>query len=68
MGTIAEAWDEAQRLNEVSLERRVAIRLAATHAIREAKDVADTAYDAAGTTAVFTANPFERRFRDIHCR
>ncbi|HUB96908.1 MAG TPA: acyl-CoA dehydrogenase family protein [Stellaceae bacterium] len=66
MGTIAEVWDEAQRANEVSLERRIGIRLAATHAIREAKDVADAAYDAAGTTAVFNANPFERRFRDIH--
>jgi alkylation response protein AidB-like acyl-CoA dehydrogenase len=66
MSTIAEAWDEAQRSNDISLERRIAIRLAATHAIREAKDVADAAYDAAGTSSVFNANPFERRFRDIH--
>ncbi len=28
--------------------------------------VVDTAYHAAGATAIFAANPFERRFRDIH--
>ena len=26
----------------------------------------DTAYHMAGATAVFSANPFERRFRDMH--
>jgi indole-3-acetate monooxygenase len=66
MGTVGAAWDEAQRLNALALDTRMAIRLAATYAIRQAKDVADTAYDAAGTSAVFTANPFERRFRDLH--
>jgi hypothetical protein len=28
--------------------------------------VVDTAYHMAGATAVFSANPFERRFRDMH--
>jgi indole-3-acetate monooxygenase len=28
--------------------------------------VVDTAYHMAGATAVFAANPFERRFRDMH--
>jgi len=28
--------------------------------------VVDTAYHAAGATAIFESNPFERRFRDIH--
>jgi indole-3-acetate monooxygenase len=66
MGTVTDAWDEAQRANELTLETRMAIRLAATYAIRQAKEVADTAFDAAGTTAVFAANPFERRMRDLH--
>ena len=26
----------------------------------------DECYDAAGTTAVFASQPFERRFRDMH--
>jgi len=42
------------------------IRLASTHAIHQARTVGDFAYEAAGATAVFAANPFERRFRDLH--
>jgi alkylation response protein AidB-like acyl-CoA dehydrogenase len=66
MGTLAEAWAEAGSAGGVSLEQRMAIRLAATHAIRQGKAVADAVFDAAGTTAVFVANAFERRFRDLH--
>jgi acyl-CoA dehydrogenase-like protein len=44
------------------------IRLASTFAIHQARDVVDIAYHAAGATAIFEANPFERRFRDIHHR
>ncbi len=66
MGTVAAAWDEAQLANALALDTRMAIRLASTYVIRQAKEVADTAFDAAGTTAVFAANPFERRMRDVH--
>jgi indole-3-acetate monooxygenase len=66
MGTVADAWQEAQRDNDLSLDTRMAIRLASTYAIREAKDVADIAFDAAGTTAIFASGAFERRFRDMH--
>ncbi|HUZ71545.1 MAG TPA: acyl-CoA dehydrogenase family protein [Stellaceae bacterium] len=66
MGTLAEAWDEAGSGVGVSLASRMAMRLAATYAIRQGKAVADTIFDAAGTTAIFVSNAFERRFRDIH--
>ena len=66
LGTLDEVWDGVQRANRFSLDQRMAIRLAATHTIQEAVAVADTAYHAAGTTAIFDRNPFERRFRDIH--
>jgi len=56
----------AQRSGRVTIDQRVTIRLAATHATREAVRVARFAYDAAGATAVFNGSPFERRFRDIH--
>ena len=46
--------------------RSMAMRLAASHAIRQATEVADMAYHAAGATAIFESHPFERRFRDIH--
>jgi hypothetical protein len=42
------------------------LRLAATHAIHAAAGAVDTAYHAAGATAIFASSPFERRFRDVH--
>jgi indole-3-acetate monooxygenase len=66
LGSLSDAWDGVRQTGEVTLVQRMAMRLAATYAIRQAKGVADTAYDTAGTTAVFASNPFERRFRDIH--
>ena len=66
LGTLGEIWDSVQRSHELTLDQRMAIRLAATHTIHEALQVADTAYHAAGATAIFNSNPFERRFRDIH--
>ena len=50
----------------LSLDQRVTIRMAATNATQQATDVVDAVYHAAGGTAVFQSNPFERRFRDIH--
>ena len=40
--------------------------MAATWTIHQAAAVVDTAYHMAGATAVFSANKFERRFRDMH--
>ena len=45
---------------------RSALRLASTWTIHQSTEVVDTAYHMAGATAVFSANPFERRFRDMH--
>ena len=42
------------------------IRMAATHAIHQARDAVDFAYNAAGASAIFETHPMERRFRDIH--
>ncbi len=66
LGTLDEIWRAVEPANLVTLEQRMAIRLAATHAIQEAVRVADAAYHAAGATAIFESNAFERRFRDIH--
>jgi alkylation response protein AidB-like acyl-CoA dehydrogenase len=63
---IEEAWDAAQPDSLISIERRAQLRLAATHAIHAAAQAVDVIYQCAGATAIFTANPFERRFRDIH--
>jgi len=60
---ITEAVAERGHL---TLDERMTIRLAATFAIHTALEVVDVLYQAAGATAVFDVNPFERRFRDIH--
>ena len=62
---LAEIWKGAQA-GEITVEQRIQLRMASTHATHQAKQVVDAAYHAAGATAIFESNPFERRFRDIH--
>ena len=50
----------------ITEQHRIALRLAATWTIHQSAAVVDTAYHMAGATAVFAANKFERRFRDMH--
>ncbi len=40
--------------------------MACINASQQARQVVETAYLAAGATAVFESNPFERRLRDMH--
>ena len=55
----------AQR-GHITLDERMTIRLASTFAIHTGLEVVDVLYQAAGATAIFNENPFERRFRDVH--
>lgn len=64
--SLAEAWQGAQNEPRSPVEQRMALRLAATYAIHQAKEVVGVLYDAAGATSIFESEPFERRFRDIH--
>jgi len=64
--TVREVCEAVQATHELTVAHRVSLRLATTHAIQQAMQVGDFAYEAAGATAIFTANPFERRFRDLH--
>jgi alkylation response protein AidB-like acyl-CoA dehydrogenase len=63
---VQEIWDEAVAAGALSLEKRLQMRMAESHATQMARQVVDMAYHAAGATAIFEANPFERRFRDLH--
>ena len=63
---VESAWQEAEKNGKPTLEQRMEIRLAATHAIHEAKSVVDILFDTGGTSSILTSSPFERRFRDIH--
>ena len=64
--SIEEITTELAQAGHLTLDQRMAIRLASTFAIHQSLQVVDTAYHAAGSTAIFEENPFERRFRDIH--
>jgi alkylation response protein AidB-like acyl-CoA dehydrogenase len=64
--TAAEVWSDLARGDPITEKHRIALRIAATWTIHQAAAVVDTAYHMAGATAVFSANKFERRFRDMH--
>ena len=64
--TLREMWEEAEEKGDFGLDKHWQLRLASTWAIHQARDVVATVYHAAGATAIFNDNPFERRLRDIH--
>jgi alkylation response protein AidB-like acyl-CoA dehydrogenase len=47
-------------------EMRIANRIVTCYAIQQAREVMNFVYHAAGATAIFENNPFERRFRDLN--
>ncbi len=49
-----------------SLEARALVRIAASHATTEAAAAVDLVYEAAGASAVYSKNPLQRHFRDVH--
>lgn len=66
LDSLREIWTSVVEGGEITFDQRMQIRLASTWAINEAEKVASAAYGAAGSTAIFENQPFERRFRDIH--
>ena len=62
----AAMWQGARTNLDLTVEERVAVRLASTHAIREAARVVDIAYTLCGSSAIFVVNPIQRRFQDAH--
>ncbi len=64
--TLRELWATASNGDTLSLDQRAGLRLASVYADHQSKEVVDTVYHAAGATAIFEDNSFERRFRDLH--
>jgi indole-3-acetate monooxygenase len=64
--TAAEIWHDLEQGAPITEAHRIAMRIAATWTIHQSTSVVDAGYHMAGATAVFAANPFERRFRDMH--
>ena len=64
--SMARVWDSASHKGVLTLEERIALRLASTYAIRTAANVVDICYNLCGSGAIFSSNPIQRRFQDIH--
>ncbi|MGZ5874184.1 MAG: acyl-CoA dehydrogenase family protein [Bradyrhizobium sp.] len=64
--SMADIWKDLSAGATITVEQRITVRMAATHAIHKAREAVDFAYNAAGATAIFENHPLERRFRDIH--
>jgi alkylation response protein AidB-like acyl-CoA dehydrogenase len=63
---IGKSWDLAGRGDNLSIERRAALRLVAVHAVDAAVKATDICYTLAGGTSVYRSSPLQRRFRDVH--
>lgn len=59
-------WQGACDNDSLTIEERIGLRLASTHAIRKAADVVDMAYAICGATSIFESSPIQRVFQDAH--
>jgi alkylation response protein AidB-like acyl-CoA dehydrogenase len=64
--TVREVWAAVSARGIITLDERVAMRMAITHPIRLAVQVIDTLYNAAGATAIYESHPLQRYFQDVH--
>jgi alkylation response protein AidB-like acyl-CoA dehydrogenase len=64
--TLAETQEAVAARGWMMLDEKIAIRQAATFAIIESREVVNALWHEAGATAIFDAQPFERRFRDMN--
>jgi alkylation response protein AidB-like acyl-CoA dehydrogenase len=63
---VSSAWETVERGGHVTLDQRIAMRLAATHAATASAAAADTAYTLAGGTSVYDTSVLGRCMRDAH--
>jgi alkylation response protein AidB-like acyl-CoA dehydrogenase len=64
--TFRQLYEAAEQGKTFTQEMRIANRTVTCYAIHQAREVMNFVYHAAGATAIFESNPFERRFRDLN--
>jgi indole-3-acetate monooxygenase len=64
--SLEDITEAVQARGHITMDERMAIRLNSTYCIHTAMEVIDILYQAAGATAIFNENPFERPWRDVH--
>ena len=62
---VEQLWDQAINDRKLQEKSRVNLRLASTHAIREAVRVTDIIYNLSGSTAIFESTPIQRKSQDV---
>lgn len=63
---ISGAWDDTLESGAITLDRRIRLRMAATHAATAGATAADAAYTLAGGTSVYDTSLLGRCLRDAH--
>ena len=64
--SLREVQEGIRATGAITTDQRMTIRAAGTNAIHRGTEVVETLYRAAGATAIFETEPFERRFRDAY--
>jgi indole-3-acetate monooxygenase len=59
-------WAEVRETGEASMASRARLRRACVHAVETSRDAVELCYRAAGGSALFENEPFERALRDVH--
>jgi alkylation response protein AidB-like acyl-CoA dehydrogenase len=63
---VQRAWDAALAGEPPTVQQRLDVRLAASHATKSAVAAVDAAFTAGGASALYTKSPLQRCFRDVH--
>jgi alkylation response protein AidB-like acyl-CoA dehydrogenase len=63
---VHEVWGTIEQGTPLTERQLALFRLANMHAVASGAQAVDLVYHAAGTSAIFTTNPLERFFRDVH--
>ncbi len=66
LDTVDTLWADLANQEAILDAQRVDLRMAGTNAINDAVTALDIAYKVAGSTAIYQANPLQRRFQDMH--
>ena len=64
--SVRDVWSSVKIKDAITMDERLRLRLAGTHAIRQSADVVDIVYNLSGSTAIFESTVIQRKFQDIH--
>lgn len=63
---LQQVWDRAVEGETITLQQKVKVQLAATHAVAAAAEAVDLVHAASGTSGIRNTHQFQRHFRDAH--